>query len=387
MKVLLLTNPGIEEVSKKEVNELLDVPENKIKTIYGGILFDVKSFQEIVYLCYLCRSARRILYYFSEFDDAKKLESIKFEKEFVDFFDETTTFSVRLEKNKKSNFDKAFSKSLKDVKNATNEFEKAVADKIFELLEKGKIMPKVDLKKPQVPVIAYISDSKTYLGIDFAGFDLSTRPYRAFNNPRELKSNICYSISRIAEFNGSEKIAVLDCLSGIIPIEAALHSNYKSVFYYNKKDFSFHNFLPLTIINTQQELTRIDSEMLYVKTNVFALSDDVRSVNATNKNAKVCNIAEAFNISKVALDFLDTKFDKNSLDSLIVQRIDNFYEVFNQAKYVLRKGGNILLILYSKKEDDKISKIAKENGFSLENEYEIETGNSSVFLRKFLKKK
>ena len=361
MKVLLITNPGLEEVSKKEVNEILEIPLANIKNIYGGVIFEVKKLLDIVYVCYLCKSARRILYLFGEFN-----EKTSFEKEFIDFFEDDISIAVRVEKNNEIDID-------------GQNIERKVADSIFEFLESNKKNAKVDLKNPELPIIAFCSD-KIYLGIDFAGFDLSSRPYRIFNNPRELKSNICYGILRLAGFNGNEKTAIIDCLSGTIAIEAGLYSLFKSPFYSIKESFAFNNFTIINIADVAKIMQFLDSKQSEIKIDIFALSDDTRSINATNKNSKIASIANSINISKIDVDWLDTKFNKNFLDILIVQRVNNYKEIFEKAKFVLNKKATLAIILNSSKDTEELKKISKDFEFKFEKAHIIKSGKADIIL-------
>ncbi|MBU4241938.1 MAG: hypothetical protein KKF52_01775, partial [Nanoarchaeota archaeon] len=101
------------------------------------------------------------------------------------------------------------------------------------------------------------------------------------------------------------------------------------------------------------------------------------NVRSTEINAKLADINKQIKFSKCDLDWLDTKFDKESVDKIITviftseekDALKEFKELFYQADYVLNKKGKLLVA--TQKKDLLLKKAEK---FKLEKEVKVTIG-------------
>ncbi|MBU4456254.1 MAG: hypothetical protein KKA65_02020, partial [Nanoarchaeota archaeon] len=110
---------------------------------------------------------------------------------------------------------------------------------------------------------------------------------------------------------------------------------------------------------------------------IFAFDALMPNVRSTEINAKLADINKQIKFSKCDLDWLDTKFDKESVDKIITviftseekDALKEFKELFYQADYVLNKKGKLLVATQKK---DLLLKQAEK--FKLEKEVKVTIG-------------
>ncbi len=210
--------------------------------------------------------------------------------------------------------------------------------------------PPVNLHSDLV-VLAVLVDDAVCLLVDFAGGDLGKRPYKVFNIPTTLKGPLAYHLARQVPLEGA---TVLDpcCGSGTVLIEAGLHLARRSPRYYTK-DFPF---LRLDWgFDGKALLGALDLEPPASGT-LLGADKDLRHVSATKKNLKIAGL-DNVSASRLDLEWLDTKYDKGSVDAIVTQpplpgrnfdkkKLDKFYaEFFYQADFILKPAGRIVLLV------------------------------------------
>lgn len=217
---------------------------------------------------------------------------------------------------------------------------KNIESKVGEIIfKKGH---KVKLKNPETTIYVEIIQNSCIIGV-LHKKDMQKREYRIRPCAASINACLAAAMIRIAKCQKNHLIVDPFCKDGIIIIEAALKGITKVYGF----DESLNN-VKNARINTQLAKTNID-------------------------------------ISKAEADWLDTKFDKGSVDRIITNppfpakhknRLEiekTTKEFMHQAKYVLRNQG---IVVIATQDSELIDRYAKENGFKLIKELKVEIGES-----------
>jgi 23S rRNA G2445 N2-methylase RlmL len=364
IKGVAIVSKGIEQIAALEIKELIGV-----KTIVeeSCVLFDC-SYEDLCLLCYKAQSVNKILLLFSSF---KEIDDIKKEVDKIDF-------SKWLDK------DKTFRVSCKVIENkvSSQEINPEVGAFVIDAIKRKKnYEQKVDLDNPDVIFFVYIFKDSCYLGIDFSGFSLHKRSYKIFNHPRSLRGTIAYSLVRMADVDKNQVLIDPFCGSGEIPIEAALFLSGFPVNYFSKEKFAF---LKLDLgINYEDFFKKIDGKVKADKLNVTGYDDKWLYLNNAKKNSKIAGINKLISLSRLESEWIDTKFEKCSVDKIVTQPpqisshvnpkdVEKRYdELFYHAEFVLRENG--LVVVISRKTDE-LKKFAEKYKFKVKEEKEVYSG-------------
>jgi len=334
MKALAITYKGMEDISMREISEL--IKSRDIKPMQGAVVFDFEKFEDLCLLCYKAQSVIKILYLFEHFK-IFDIKDIKLQK--TDMIDKDTSFASRCMRIGEHNF------SGRDVETHVGE------------IIKNLTSAKVNLKNPDIPVLTYIYDNDCYIGVDWAGIDLSKREYRIYTNPVSLKGNIAYALVRIADYKKNETIIDPLCGSGEIPIEAAMFMTNFPVNFYNKTKFAFTKFRIFEKFNFDKFFEKINKKIKKIKTNIYAYDAQQRNLKAAEKNAKIAGVLKEIKFSRTEVEWLDIKFTKGEINKIIIRAPDfskavkkektekTYRELFYQAAHVLHKKGLLVCIL------------------------------------------
>jgi len=373
MKGLAICSKGIEDIAALEVKELIK-SDSEIKD--SCIIFNVKKLEDLCLLCYKAQSVDKILLLFDFFDFQddfikKAGEAIKKIK-LKEWMDEENTFRVTC---KKIDNEDLFSEQVSSEIGAL----------IIEKIEKdSKYAQKVELDKPNITFFVFINKKTAYFGIDFSGRDLHKREYKLFAHPNSLRSTIAYSLVRISSLN--EKEALLDPFShsGEIAIEAALFTTKFPVNYFAKEKFAFLKFSQFNGFNFDKFFKSIDKKIAKTKKPIINCFDpQLMSLNASKKNAKIAGINKSINFSRVDIEWLDTKLEKESIDRVVthpieltknisIKDVEKLYDqFFYQADFILKKKGNIVMIA---RDNGLLKKAAEKYKFKVSSEREVWSG-------------
>jgi 23S rRNA G2445 N2-methylase RlmL len=364
MKGVAICLRGVEKVCATEIKEIIKCTSKINDT---AIVFDIKSQKDLAKFCYKAQSPVKVLYL---------LDVIKVDNDLNNTLDE-------LEKHiKKIDFgdwfkDRTFKVRCKRIGNqvySTQDLAALIGEYIID-----NTKAKVSMKDPDITIYAYIYNDKCYLGIDFSGFDLSKRDFKVFTHPTSLNSTLAYSLLRIG---GYKKGTILDsfCGAGSIPIEAALYINNKSPHFFKKDKFAFHHFLDI-------DLEKFDTKPKTGKKKIDVIGSDhlLKFVKSSKTNAKLAGIEKQMNITRMDLEWLDTKLDEASIDLIVTnppsesrmqdsRKIKKIYkEFFYQAKYILKKTGKIVFCV----QKDKIAKLVLEN-FKITDDFSVWQGKMEM---------
>ncbi|MBW3005139.1 hypothetical protein KY310_04885 [Candidatus Woesearchaeota archaeon] len=330
MKAIVLTNKGLEDISAKEIKEII----NKKAEIHDGFLIFEAEQKEIIKICYLARSITKVILLV---DDVQKWIKGK-------------TFAVRGK---------------------------------TEFAEKHEIKGKVDLKNPDIEFYAI---NETYCGIDLTGEDLAKREYRIFLGSESIKGNLAYALVRLSEYSAEKRLVDPYCRDGIIPIEAALYAVNMSPHHYKKDKF---NFLKLFDTNLEEF-----DDIKKVKTEINAMDLKITSINAAKKNAKIAGVNKNINFGKIQTNDLELKFEENSVECIATMmpqlaklseaKIKEIYrEFFYNAEFILNKKGKIVLLVRPHRKE-LLEQKAKENKLELKEERNIKIGKEEWKILTFI---
>lgn len=363
MKAVAITNEGFEDICEDEIKYL-----GCKKTLVGRtVVFFEGSKQDLVRIVYKSQSTKRILLFLKElnFSGVEDLGKVRLDlKEIVQKDD---TFAIRCEKYQS--------------KVSSQEIENAI----------GKnILLKVDLKNPDIIVFAYVVENHCYLGVDISGIDLSKRYYKIFAHPNSIKGTLAYFLLKRAGYDGKQ--ALLDPMagSGTIPIEAAHILSEKSVNFYRKNELTFTKMKFFSGTDLCKEDNKIISAPKKVK--ISAYDNQLSCINAIRKNAKIAGINKFISYGRGEVDWIDTKFGRNSIDMMVAnppswskfnqkQNRKLYKQLFFRSKPILKKDGRITILTNSA----EVKKIAKDNGYKLKNEWNFNIGDRLHFILKLLK--
>jgi 23S rRNA (guanine2445-N2)-methyltransferase / 23S rRNA (guanine2069-N7)-methyltransferase len=355
-----ITDKGIEKITLLELDEIIKA---KGKAEEYVALFECKSPDEAFTFCYKAQSIKRVLLLWGAFDFKDQDDLVSKAKESLksinlgDWFEKDKTFKVECERIGKHSF-------------GSQSIEEDVGEKIiFAAQEKLGFMPSASMKSPDTIIYVFINKNKAYFGVDLAGRDLSKRNYRIFSAPGIINSNLAYALVRMSGYSKAQrkKIKFLDvfCRSGVICIEAALYATGLSVNYYSN-DFAFRKLKPFAkkdweaffkkVSNAGTAGTAGKSKDSLEKLDITGSDQMLRNVEASKKNAKLAGVDKLISFSRIDVDWVDTKFDKNAVD-LVVSRIPCpskhtpeqkakkiYKEMLYQLEFVMKKGGKLAFL-------------------------------------------
>ncbi|MBI2564402.1 methyltransferase [Candidatus Woesearchaeota archaeon] len=357
MKILILTNPGLEAISAQEIKVLFNL---NCELSEGKLLCDVID-EKVLELCYMLRTINRVIVLIQSFSFDKtpleKFESFKTEQSFkINGQREGTHFFTSFE--------------------------------LSNLLAK-KIQGSYNPKQGIIHYYFIVENNIFYFGIDISGFDLGKRAYRLFLGPDSLRGNIAASLLLIAEYSANKKIIDPFCRTGIIPIEAALIAKNKSPHFFNKNNFAFTKIKLYD--NWKNVLENIDRNEEETNPFIYAIDPQFKNIASSKKNANLAGVNKIINFSRKDLYWLDLKFNDQSIDCIITQppnwlknndktMIKLYSQFFEQSKKLLSPKGIIVLYIHENKK--QIIELAL--GFKLKKEIKIKQGKEDWHALQFV---
>ena len=381
MKAIAITHKGTEDIAALEIKELVKASSKISETV---VLFEPKNMIDLCKLAYKAQSISRVVYLFDE---------LKIQADFNKILKTIETAIKKISFDKWLGKDKSFKVLCRHLTNnnfSSQDMEKEAGAFIIENIKQKKAYEqKVDLENPDLIFYVYIFGERCYLGIDFCGFDLSKRDYKVFSSASDIKGTIAYSLLRIARYEKQKKLLDPFCSSGVIPIEAALYSN-GSVNYYRKDNFAFLKLKPFEKENFDNFFNKLNKQDTKNKIFIAASDQQLYHVRSAKKNAKIAGANKDIEVSRIDLEWLDTKFNKNEIDLIAakplfskydVQKIKKTYdEFFYAAKYILSEKGKIALISISM---DLLKESAEKHGFKIAEERIVWQGQQKLEITVF----
>lgn len=331
LNITAVSHKGFEDICSKEIKEL-----SGKNTIINGrfIEFEIDDIKELLRLYYLSQSSELIILKLSEGKNIEEAvsginESVK------EWIDDETNFVVKSEREI-------------EVKDA-QELESAVGEKIKKITG-----AKASFRNPELRVVAYLTEEKAVIGIDFAVIDLSKRQHKIYKSNVSLKGTLAYCIYRLAD---SQKF-VLDpfCGSGEILLEAAIYESKKPVNFFQKDELSFASNPKFDNLDLEKFFSAIDKKEKKPDIKLLATDKQLRHVMSVKNNAKIAGVDKYLDTARMDVEWLDSKFDEEEISHIITQppepsknKEDSqigkvLSEFFYQADFILSKKGTIICI-------------------------------------------
>lgn len=330
MESIGICDKGLEDVGRAEVDEILGKKAKKEDTV---VSFDASK-EELCKLCYRTQSFSKVMAVLCKTEVNNHLEeSLVRIKEAID----QAEFSRWLT-------GKSFRVNCRRI-GGQDYSSQDIAPKVGEYII-DKTGAQVSLDSPDVIVYTYIYYDRCYIGIDFAGFDLSKRDYKVFTQSSSLASTVAHGLVRLSGFDDG---VLLDpfCGASTIPIEAALYMEKKSPLFYKKDKLLCSRMLDL-------DFSEFDGQEKG-KGEIYAFDHVLRNLRSTRSNAKLAGVK--INASKVDIEWLDTKFEEETIDAIVTQppspstiwsekeAAKLYKEFFHQASFVLKKKARMVVCL------------------------------------------
>jgi len=386
IKGLIITHRGMEDVAAREIEEILKA-KSQINDMC--VSFGVKELTDLCRLCYLSQSASRILFLLddfkisADFEETTKIIEPRLEKlKLGEWISKETRFKVECRREGKHDFT---SQTLAEW----------LADKLGSKIKADcKLEPTADLKDPNLIFYVLVVNDNLYFGIDLAGFELGKRDYKIMSHMPSIKGNIGYGLLRIVGYEKKHNLLDVSSYSGVVPIEAAIYATERPINYYRKSELHFPKFPNLKSIDFERFFGEIDKKIKdKAEGEIHCLNNHFRYISAAKTNSKIAGVNKNISFSRFDVEWLDTKFGKNSIDIMasnsprisstngkIVERYYN--ELFYQANYVLKKEGKIGLLTNSL---DLIRAAAQKSKFRAVGERSIWQGEEELKLAVFEK--
>tara|TARA_B100000315_G_scaffold69879_1_gene63682 strand:+ start:391 stop:1524 length:1134 start_codon:yes stop_codon:yes gene_type:complete len=366
MKGFLTTHKGMEDIAALEVSELIN---KKSKINETCIVFDIKNYEDLFKLCYKSQSSIGVYYLLCEFD---------FDDIFDDFYKNLEKIDFKEWLNKNIQFRVKCIK-INNEKLSTPEIEKKLGEIIIDHIQKKyAYKQKVNLDDPEIIIFVCLTQKKCYVGIDFAGFDVSKRSHNILTHPSAIKGTIGYSLVRLSEYNKKEALIDPFSGSGTIPIEAALFASNFPLNFFSKEKFIFLKFNRFKEYDFKKLFEKIDKEISADKLKIYNIDSSMNYLNYAKKNSKIAGVDKKIGFSRMNIEWLDTKFDKGQIDKIVAkmpslqQKESNeiYNEFFYQAEFILNNKGKIVLI----GDKDQIKKFSSKYKFKISNERSVFSG-------------
>jgi len=292
LKAISTTIQGLEEVTIKEIKEILKV-KAKVLT-FTKVEF---ATEEIDKFNKFTRSSLNT-YQLIDKLKFKNIEDIE-------------------KKIKKINIDIKDSFVVRCHRVGTHKFNSLdIERKIGEIVYK-KYKKRVEFENPETIVYIDILNNYCFIGLNPSTFK---RNYKLRTNFLTLNSSLAYSLVRIADYRTNETLLIPFCSSGEIAIESCL-------------------YISKTKLNEKPKTKE--------KLKIITVGENIKN---SVINSKIAGVYNLIRIKRLEMDWLDTEFKKNSIDKIImyIPKKDDYSELFKQMRYILKKNGRICTLSTNK---------------------------------------
>jgi len=201
---------GLEDVALEEVRAVANVRRAELERGKGRLFLEASSLAEAYKILVNAKTVDKVILKLLR-ARAASLEEIYERTVAVDFselFEHGQSFAVRTERIGKHDF-------------TSLEISAKVGRAVLDSTRKRV---KVDLKQPDVELLAYLRDSDYFLGVNLTGKSMHARGYRVYDHPAALKTTIAQAMVRLVGWDGSEPLIDPMCGGGTIATEAVLYA-------------------------------------------------------------------------------------------------------------------------------------------------------------------
>ncbi len=327
---------GFEQIAVQEIQELIGVTATQG---LGYITFCATDMQ-LAELCYRTQALRHVLRIFGQcsfsesLDDLEKQTALLLKNADLSLLT-GHTFRVECERTGEHGF------NSRDVA--------ALIGKQICALHPTL---EVDLENQDITVFCHIQDGLCFVGIDFAGFDLTKREYKIYSQANTLNAAFAYCFVRFAGYTGKESLVDPHCGVGLFPIEAALFVTKTSPRFYQKDLFAFHKFLSVDLSSSDKKISAKQAKQI----SLTGYDVHLRNMEAAKKHAKLSNVQKFVTFARADMEWMDTKVDEKGADLIVCQtpvegrafpekELEKFYkEFYYQLEFILKDKGKMVLL-------------------------------------------
>lgn len=204
--ILLTTNPGIEDIVGKEVEEVLEARASRFHGLPGRISVEIDG--EKLARVFSLRSIYHAVKHVSVFEIRTGEEGL------LDVYNGLK--SIEIEDLKSAETFRVTCQRIGEHAFTSVQVQKYAGQALVE-----KYGRKVSLKSFDVNIVCDVIGSKCYVGIQLTRESLHKRFERPFNHPAAIKAPLAYGMLRIAGVEDGDVLLDPFCGGGTIPIEAA----------------------------------------------------------------------------------------------------------------------------------------------------------------------
>lgn len=327
----------------KDLKEHFNI-DGQLKGLRGKIFFCNYDIRKIIELNFSARSINRVILLLrhEKIRTLRDIVDIAKEVAWAEYFDNRQTFGVNAERIGKHDF------SSLDVA-------RELGNIIMKELNAEKKKVKVNLKAPDVKIVAEIINNDFILGIDTTGPSLHMRRYRVYNHPSPLRTTLAYLLIRIANWKKSETLLDPMCGGGTIPIEAALYGRNIPILLFRREEYALYklSFIDKAIIE-KVKATAIKQAKKSEKMKIFGLDINKRHINGAIKNATSAKVIDTIKFLNENIENLNSIFKPNFFDVVVTDppyklkfkgRMRGLYETLLKNVFsLLRQGGRCIII-------------------------------------------
>ena len=340
---MVTTEIGLERITLKDLKEHFNI-DGQLKGLRGKIFFYNYDIRKIIELNFSARSINRVILLLKheKIRTLRDIVDIAKEVAWAQYFDNRQTFGVNAERIGKHDF------SSLDVA-------RELGNIIMKELNAEKKKVKVNLKAPDVKIVAEIINNDFILGIDTTGPSLHMRRYRVYNHPSPLRTTLAYLLIRIANWKKSETLLDPMCGGGTIPIEAALYGRNIPILLFRREEYALYklSFIDKDIIE-KVKATAVKQAKKSEKLKIFGLDINKRHINGAIKNATSAKVIDTIKFLNENIENLNSIFKPNSFDVVVTDppyklkfkgRMRGLYETLLKNVFsLLRQGGHCVII-------------------------------------------
>ena len=292
MKAISTTIQGLEDITIKEIKEILKVKAKIVSP--SKVKFTT---EEIDKFNNLTRSSLNT-YQLIDKLKFKNIEDIenKIKKINIDIKDSFVVRCHRVGNHKFNSLD----------------IERRIGEIIYKKYKK-----RVEFENPETIVYIDILNNYCFIGLNPSTFK---RNYKLRTNFLTLNSSLAYSLVRTVDYKINEALLIPFCSSGEIAIESCLY-----------------------ILKTQLNEKPKTKEKL----KIITVGENIKN---SVINSKIAGVYNLIRIKRLEMDWLDTEFKKNSIDKIImyIPKKDDYSELFRQIRHILKKNGRICTLSTNK---------------------------------------
>ncbi|MFH1591395.1 MAG: THUMP domain-containing protein [archaeon] len=375
MQFIALTHRGIEDVARKELEEL---GAKSCEESIGCVAFE-SDISTVIAIIHRAQSISRVLASGwqgtatspDEIAAAVKKDGIKESS----LFSNQKTFKVATDRSGDHGY-------------ASDEVNRAVGGTIID-----KYGLKADMETPDALVFVRIIDQSIAVGIDLSG-ELAVRHYKIFTSKASLKGTVGYALLRLSGFSGKGMFLDPYCADGVVAIEATLLSKKMSPRHFEKKEYPCESFEGFAYAKTI--IDKLNTKTVDTRATIKAFDELLHNVSCARKNAKIAGVNKEIEFSRSEVEWLDTKLEEKSIDAVatflplasrnVKESTTNkiFKEFFYQCDFILKPKGGLAVLTNA---PGIVREYAEEYKLSIDNEREVWQGQQAMWLFVFSKQK